>query len=616
MNEKEIKIVIAGHVDHGKSTLVGRLLSDSGQIPHDRREKVEIKCRKSGKPFEFAFLLDAFEEEQNQGITIDAVEIRWEFRGRRFLLIDTPGHKEFSKNMATGASRAEAAIMLLDAKEGLKEQFRRHASILAMLGIKNVFVAVNKMDLISYAAARFYELQTEITDCLHKAGLEAIGVIPVCAFRGENLIKKSPAMHWYKGKTLGEALLALKTAVESAGPLRFSVQDVYKSGEKRIYAGRIEAGFLRRGDRIKFLPAGLVSRVITIEKWPATGLKSAVKNDSIGITLADPLFLERGAVGSAPDTLPQASDRLKADIFWMGVKPLSQFGRYKFRLAAQEADCRLDSVLREIDASTFAVTGTAPKIVRRDNMGEVSLRLGKPLVMEPFSKTEAMGRFVLAEDGRIVGGGIITGVGAQPDKSAAGGNICLENRFLTRRNREERNGHKGFVIWLTGFSGSGKSTIAALVEKKLFLEGAQVYALDGDNLRLGLNGDLGFSPGERAENIRRAAQTARLFSEAGLIVLAAFISPYKSDREKARRIIGAENFAEIFIDCPLEVCAERDIKGLYKKAIAGEIKNFTGVSAPYEKPVKPDLAILSGRQSPEQAVQAIIKLLKSRKIIK
>lgn len=619
MTSAEIKIVIAGHVDHGKSTLVGRLLCDTGQMHADRKEKVEKRCKRDGKRFEFAFLLDAFEEEQDQGITIDAAEIRWNFGGKRFLLIDTPGHREFSKNMATGASKADAAIILLDAGEGIREQFRRHSRILAMLGIENIIVAVNKMDLAAYNARKFAAIKEEAGAFLARLGIPPAAVIPICALHGENLVQKSPKMPWYYGHPLAGALLDMKinknTGLE---PLRFSIQDVYKSGEKRIYAGRVESGVIRKGQELVFLPSGKTTSVKTIEKWHEPGVKTAKHGDCVGVTLAEPLSVERGEVAVGRKRAPAVSNLVRANIFWMGGQPLTAGRGYKFRLAAQEAGCRLVSVENVIDADTFEKMDASEDAIARNNMGDVTLQLDRPLVYDEFSKVAAMGRFVLVDEGRVSGGGIILGDARArlPGREIKDRKVFTERSGVTKEARRKRNGHPGFAIWLTGLPGSGKSTIARELEKKLFEAGVQVYALDGDNIRHGINRDLGYSCADRAENIRRLSELARLFSDAGLAVITAFISPFESDRQKARETIGAENFIEAFVDCPLQVCEKRDPKGLYKKARRGEILNFTGVHAPYERPVRPDITLRTDSIDAAAAVKKLLDFLKRKGKIK
>lgn len=625
MDDTDFKIAIAGHVDHGKSTLVGRLLSDSGQVPDDRKEKVEKICRQTGKRFEFAFLLDAFEEEQAQGVTIDYTEIRWRFGGRRFLLIDTPGHREFSKNMVTGASRADAAVLLLDAAEGIREQFRRHSHILAMLGLDRLVVAVNKMDVISYDARRFAEIDSEVRSFLGKIGLPPAAVVPVCAIRGENLLRPAAGMPWYRGRPLARELLRLKPGKSAGpGPLRFSIQDVYKFDEKRIYAGRVESGKVKKGQKILFLPSGKETRVGTIENWPGPGAGAAGRGECAGLTLKDPVFLERGEIGVDPGppggrggAAPFVSDIVPANIFWMGERPLAPGVSYSFRLAAQETGARLVSVENVIDASTFEKLDASEDSIAKNNMGDVTFKLDRPLVFDEFSRVDATGRFVVADEGRVCGGGIILKDAGKRLRYQGIKNRALftEESGVSRAAREKRNGHPGFAVWFTGLSGSGKSTIARELEKKLFGLGVQVYVLDGDNVRQGINRDLGFSSADRVENIRRLGELARLFSDAGMAVITAFISPFGSDRAIARRAIGAGRFIEVFLDCPLEICEKRDPKGLYKKARLGKLMSFTGVHSPYEAPLRPDITLRTGEITAGDAVEAVVKFLKKRGLL-
>lgn len=611
------RIVVAGHVDHGKSTLVGRLLCDTGQIPCDRKEKVRRICEKTGRRFEFAFLLDAFEEEQKQGITIDSSEIGWRFKGRTFIFIDTPGHKELLKNMVTGASRADAAILLLDASEGIRDQFRRHSYILKMLGLAKVIVAVNKMDVVSYSAGVYKKVDSEVRDFFKKNGISPVAVVPLCALNGDNVFEKSAKMKWYKGGTLCEAVYgSCSGAAAPAGPLRFSVQDVYKAGEKRICAGRVESGVLKAGQKIRFSPSGETTVVRSIEKWNEPARSRAREGESIGITLSDPVLVERGAVGSAMERPPNVSDLLHANIFWMGDLPMSAGKVYSLKLAAQEVNCRIDSIEKVINASTFEEIKSAGNSVAKNDVGSIVIKLEKPLAFDEFSGNAPMGRFVVADGGRVCGGGIVVKDSlrrAPVSEKRRTGRVFLEKSRVTGEEREKRNSHRAFVIWLTGLSGAGKSTVAKELEKALFTNNAQVFFLDGDNIRSGINRDLGFSSQDRLENIRRVGEIARLFADAGIITVTAFISPYGEDREMARKIIGPARFIEVFLDCPLEVCAGRDLKGLYKKARKGEILNFTGVNAPYEKPKNPDITIRTDKMTVKESVDEILEYLRARK---
>ncbi len=607
------RVVIVGHVDHGKSTLIGRLLSDTQQIFPERVEKVKKICDQNGKKFEFAFLLDAFEEEQKEGITIDKTEIPWVYGGKEFLIIDTPGHKEFLKNMISGASTAETALIMLDAEEGIKEQFKRHSYIVGMLGIKNIIVVVNKMDLVQYSEAHYKKLLQQIERIYSELKIQAAQIVPVSAFLGENLLAKSAKLSWYKGPCLAEALVAVFDQKEQQKQdLRFALQDVYKFDEKRIYAGKIESGCLSVGDKLKFLPSGSVSRVRSIESWNTkTPVLHAPEGSSTGFTLEDPLFLERGEIAfHENEKAPAVTFQAHASIFWMNAESLQPRKTYKFKMATQEVECKIETIFNVFNPQTFDdETPKAKESLRLENgeAGEIIIKFQKNIVCDAFSDFSSTGRFVLLDSHRIVGGGVIL--------SANTIQVFKESSELTSEERAKHYGHQGAVLWLTGLSGAGKSTIAKQLEKKLFLMNAHALVLDGDNLRKALNRDLGFSDEDRKENIRRTGAVAKLVADAGSIVIAALISPFKSDRDLVRAQMEGTKFIEVFVDCPLEECEKRDTKGLYKKARAGEIKGFTGIDSDYEEPVVPELTIASDKIKPEQAVEKILQYLQKEKIL-
>lgn len=613
MDQAYTKIVIVGHVDHGKSTLVGRLLSDTGQVFPERVEKVKNICEQNGKKFEFAFLLDAFEEEQKEGITIDKTEIPWVHEGKEFLIIDTPGHKEFLKNMISGASTAETALIMLDAHEGIKEQFKRHSYIVSMLGIQNVIVVINKMDLVNWSENHFARLRADVDRIYKEMKIDPSEVLPVSAFLGENLLQKSDKLSWYKGPTLAQALIQTTKRIKNKkNNLRFSLQDVYKFDEKRIYAGKIESGCIAIGDEIKFLPSGSISRIRSIEGWNhSVPLLTAEEGASTGFTLEDPLFLERGEIGfKVKEQAPVATFQVHASIFWMGTKPLTSGKNYKFKMATQETDCKIESIFNVFSPQTFDdEIQKKSESLKLDNgeAGEIIIKFQKNIVCDNFKDFPNTGRFVLLDDYRIVGGGVIL--------SSNTIQVFREKSELTSQERALHYGHKGAVLWLTGLSGAGKSTIAKTLEKKLFLQNAHMIVLDGDNLRKGVCRDLGFSAEDRKENIRRTGEMAKLLADSGLIAVAALISPFTSDREMVKTLMGETTFIEIFVDCPLEECEKRDSKGLYKKARAGEIKGFTGIDSTYEAPVHPDILINSKKFTPDEAVDEILTYLSRQKIL-
>jgi bifunctional enzyme CysN/CysC len=611
-----LKVVFVGHVDHGKSTLIGRIFHDTHSLPDGKVEQIQKACREEGMEFEYAFLLDALLEEQEQNITIDTTQIQFKTAVRPYVIIDAPGHKEFLKNMITGAASADAAVLLIAANEGVREQSRRHGYLLSLLGIKQVVVAVNKMDLAGYDEQTFKDVVAEYRKFLTQIGLEARTFVPISARNGFNVARRSPeVMPWYDGPSITEMLDQFEPPKKLTElPLRFPVQDVYRFDARRIIAGRIESGKLKVGDEITFSPNNKTSVVASIERWAAPAGSEASAGESIGITLTEQIFVERGHVGSHASHPPIESNRFRARLFWMGRRNLEPGQRYKLKLATQELDAEIVSIDRIIDASTLeTVTGGRTHIARND-VAEVVIQTRGALVMDNHEKNPILGRFVIVDERHVSGGGIIFG-GIYTDR----GRIKSENIFwtegnVTARHRILRNGHRGAVVWLTGLSGAGKSTIAQALERELFNRNINVYVLDGDNVRHGLNSNLGFSPEDRVENIRRVAEVANLMADSGQVVVTAFISPYRSDRRRAREIAleGGCDFVEVFVDAPLEVCEQRDPKHLYKKARAGEIKDFTGISAPYEAPEDPEIVTRTADATLDESVGRILEVLLPR----
>ncbi len=590
---RPLRIAVAGYVDHGKSTVIGRLLNDTSQVREDRFNKVKKICENTGKRFEYAFLLDALEEEQQQGITIDVTEVPWVYNGREYIIIDTPGHREFLKNMVGGASRADAAVLVVDVHEGLKEHFHRQVAVMALLGVPKIIVVLNKMDLVDWSEKAFQQREKELDVLFKNAGLKPPQVIPIAAWSGANLLSKSAEMPWYKGAPLAQALSDLPpVSGEELAPLRFPIQDVYKFEEKRIYAGRVEAGILKTGQKIRFLPSGRESVIESIEVFGEPERTAARPGDAIGITLADPLFLARGELGFEPSHPPRVSRTITADLFWLAPKPLLAGKSYAFRCGNAELLAQVDAIESVMNSETLAQA--AGSALAAGGIGRVRLTLDKALAHDFFKDNEKTGRFVLVEDFRVAGGGRILS-----DQRAY---LSTELSDVTPAERAKRFGHKGFVVWSTGLSGAGKSTIMRELEKQLFAQGVNVFVLDGDNVRQGICSDLGFSETDRVENIRRVAEVAKLFADAGVVVLAAFLSPFEENRRRAREIIGADRFVEVFVDCPLEICEKRDPKQLYSKARQGEVTQFTGLSSPYEKPESADIVLHTDQKSVAQCV--------------
>jgi bifunctional enzyme CysN/CysC len=610
-----LKVVFVGHVDHGKSTLIGRILHDTNSLPEGKTESIRAACAAEGMEFEYAFVLDALLEEQEQNVTIDTTQIQFRTARRQYVIIDAPGHKEFLKNMITGAANADAAVLVIAASEGIREQSRRHAYLLSLLGIKRIIVAVNKMDLVDYSRDVFAAIEREYTQFLFELGLQAARFIPMSAREGANVANRAAeVMSWWTGPTMVEALDAIEPAPPPIDlPLRFPVQDVYRFDDRRIIAGRIETGVLRAGDRIVFSPANKTAIVATIEGRHNSD-EPAVAGDSIGITLSEQIFVERGYVASHEAETPIEANRFHADLFWISQEPLRIGMQYSLKLTTQEVKCQIASIERVMDSSTLAVSSGDKIELARNEAGRVTIQTRAPLVMDNHERVPNLGRFVIQSRGKIGGGGIIFG-GVYTDRTKVKSeNISWTVGKIGAADRAIHNGHRGAVVWLTGLSGAGKSTIAQALESKLFQRAMHTYVLDGDNVRHGLNSNLGFSPEDRVENIRRVAEVAKLMADSGTVVVTAFISPYRMDRRRAREIAleGGAEFIEIFVDAPLDVCEQRDPKQLYRKARAGEIRQFTGIDAPYEAPTDPDIVVKTDEESVEESVAVILEKLLPR----
>jgi bifunctional enzyme CysN/CysC len=638
--EPTLRVVFVGHVDHGKSTLIGRILSDTNSLPEGKLEQVQRACAAENMEFEFAFLLDALLEEQEQNITIDTTQIPFKTAKRNYMIIDAPGHKEFLKNMITGASSADAAVLVIAANEGVQEQSKRHAYLLSLLGVRQFCVVVNKMDLANYSESRFLEIEKNYREFLKTLNLETNVFIPASARFGENITARSTKMEWHRGPTLAEALDEMTPLAPPIDlPLRLCVQDVYKFDDRRIIAGRIETGTLQVGDELVFSPANKTSIVQSIEHWPVIprnaegsrreSLKEAqrapstplgmtdqvgIAGDSIGITLREQIFVERGYVASHSKDSPIETNRFHADLFWIARQPARLSHLYTARLATQEVKCQIVSLDEVMDSSSLERNPTKADQLARNEVGRLTIQTRAPIVLDNHDRLPPLGRFVLVDDGMICGGGIIHG-GVYTDRGAIKSkNIFWSEGKITARARAGQHGHRGAVVWLTGLSGSGKSTIAQALERELFIRAMHPYVLDGDNIRHGLNSNLGFAPEDRVENIRRVSEVAKLMADAGNVVITAFISPYRADRQRARAIAmeGNAEFIEVFVDAPLEVCEERDPKNLYKKARAGQIREFTGIDAPYELPVDPEIVVQTNQQSVEESVASILERLLPR----
>ncbi len=606
--QSALKIVIVGHVDHGKSTLIGRLLHDTGSLPEGKLEELKAASARRGVPIEWSFALDAFQAERDQAVTIDTTQIRFKTARRDYVIIDAPGHREFLKNMVSGASSADAAILVVDAAEGVRETTRRHGYLLHLLGIRQVAVAINKMDLADFSQARFAEVKAEIVRYLDGIGVTPTAIVPICGRDGDNIASASQRMPWYQGPDAVAVLEGFQAQDAATDlPLRLPIQDVYKFDRRRILAGRIESGVLRTGDTLLFSPSNKTARVRSIESWPQDARPGeAHAGDSVSIVLEEQIFVERGEIASHTEHPPQLSTVFRGTVFWLGHAPLATGKSYKLKLATQEIPVTVQSVEKVIDTDSLAAA-TAEEVERHE-VAEVILRSRRIMTLDEFRAIPRCGRFALIDGHETAGGGIVSMEG-YPDQRQAlhvkATNLTSVEHGVAADIRTHRNGHRGGIMWFTGLSGAGKSTLAMAVEQHLFKKGYHVYVLDGDNVRHGLNANLGFSPEDRVENIRRVGEVAALFADAGFLCITAFISPYQADRDRARKAASGD-FHEIYIEADLATCERRDPKGLYRKARSGQIADFTGISAPYEAPMNPELTIESGDRPIEECVHEIV----------
>ncbi|MAZ76803.1 MAG: adenylyl-sulfate kinase [Micavibrio sp.] len=611
---QQLGVVIVGHVDHGKSTLIGRLLNDTNSLEDGKIDEIKGVCERRGVPFEWSFVLDAFQAERDQAVTIDTTQIFFSSDARDYVIIDAPGHREFLKNMISGASQADAAVLVVDADEGVREQTRRHAYMLHLLGMKQIAVVINKMDKVNYDPEVFENVSRDCQHYLESIGLHASYIIPIAARDGDMLDIRGDNMLWYKGKTLLGALDSFEVHSPSiARPLRFPIQDVYRFDEKRILVGRVETGILRKGDTLFFSPTNEKAVVTSIESWPLKrGVVEAQAGQSVGITLSEPIFVERGHIASHEKNLPMLSNVFQTNLFWLSERPLKVGNTYRVRYGTNEARVSVQSIDTLVDTQDLKKQEGASE-VQKNAVAEVTFRARDSLPIDPYKDNDKLGRVVVYEEYDVVGGGLIN-MDNYPDQRQMGQpkseNIYKVSHSVNPDMRAKMFGHYGGIFWLTGLSGSGKSTLAVAVEQAVFKRGKNIYVLDGDNVRHGLNADLGFSPEDRTENIRRIGEVAALQANAGVIVLSAFISPYQQDRDRAR-MAAPHHFHEIYVKADLETCEGRDPKGLYKKARSGEIKEFTGIDSPYEPPKNPDLVVDTKINDVETCVSQIVDYIEA-----
>jgi len=624
--EKDLlRFLTCGSVDDGKSTLIGRLLYDSKMIYEDQLAAVTRDSKIHGTTdddFDPALLTDGLKAEREQGITIDVAYRYFSTDKRKFIIADTPGHEQYTRNMATGASTCNLAVILVDARHGVITQTKRHSFICSLLGIKHVIVAVNKMDLVDWSQPVFEEIRTDYNAFVARLGFVDIHFIPMSALKGDNVVDKSDRMPWYDGPTFLHHIEQVNISSDrNLVDMRFPVQYVLRPNlDFRGFAGTVASGVLRVGDEVSSLPSRQVSRVESVVTADGN-LQEAFPPMAVTVTLEDEIDVSRGDMLVHVNNIPHIGNELEAMLIWMSGTPSRIGGTYQIKQCTSMVPGALTRLRYKIDVNTMRkVAGAEDAALELNEIGRVRITLHRPIAFDPYAKNKDTGSFVVVDrmtNATVAAGMIIDRAVSRPghEREPVSDNIVRSESLVAAADREKLLGQKGATVWLTGLSGSGKSTIARKLEKTLMDAGHLCCILDGDNIRHGLNRDLGFSMEDRTENIRRVAEVASLMNTAGAIVITAFISPYVADRRSARAVMGDERFVEVFVDAPIEVCEQRDPKGLYKKARVGEISQFTGVSAPYEPPEDPELTLPTAEVSADDAVQMIIDDLRSRHII-
>lgn len=607
-SKETLRFITCGSVDDGKSTLIGRLLFESKNIFDDQLSSIENDSRQygtQGESIDLALLVDGLQAEREQGITIDVAYRFFSTEKRRYIVADTPGHEQYTRNMATGASTADLAVILIDARKGVLTQTRRHSRIAAMMGIRQLVLAINKMDLVGFDEQVFTEIERDYRRFTEGFAFHAVQAIPLSGLEGDNVLFRSPRTPWYSGPTLMDYLECVDLSSErSCSAFRMPLQWINRPNlDFRGYCGRIAEGEIRTGDAVRVLPSGVKTRVRSIIRG-FDEVPHAFRNESVTLTLMDEVDASRGDVLAAANDPPESSDQFEARLLWMAEHAMTPGRQYLMKHACREVTVTVTEIKYREDVNTGA--HLAAKTLGLNEIGSVNLSSSAPLVFEPYGVNRILGGFVLIDKltYETVGAGMINFALRRAK------NIHWQALEINKTARAALKHQKPRCIWFTGLSGSGKSTIANLLEKRLHTEGMHTYMLDGDNVRHGLNRDLGFTEADRVENIRRVAEVASLMVDAGLIVLVSFISPFKSERDMARNLFAEGEFVEIFIDTPLAECERRDVKGLYAKARRGELKNFTGIDGPYEAPQSPDIYVPGTSASAEASVELILRSLK------
>ncbi len=608
-----LRFITCGSVDDGKSTLIGRLLYESKLIFEDQLAALEADSKKvgtQGGDLDFALLVDGLAAEREQGITIDVAYRFFSTDRRKFIVADTPGHEQYTRNMVTGASTADVAVILIDARRGVLTQTRRHSYIVSLLGIRHVVLAINKMDLIDFSQPLFEAIVKEYREFADQIGLKNVVPIPLSAVKGDNMLERSARTPWHEGPTLMEYLESIEIEDDlQSKPFRLPVQWVNRPNQNfRGFAGTIASGVLRKGDSVRALPSGRQSHVARIVTHDGD-LDQAVAGQSVTITLADEIDVSRGDVLAAASSPPAVADQFQSTIIWMHEEPMLPGRPYLLKLGTRTVTGSITAPKYKVNVNTLE--HLAAKQLELNEIGVCNISLDRPIAFDPYVENREMGGFVLIDklSNDTVGAGLLNYALRRSE------NIHWQALDVNKQARSALKGQRACVLWFTGLSGAGKSTVANLVEKRLHALGRHTYTLDGDNVRHGLNKDLGFTDADRVENIRRVAEVSKLMVDAGLIVLVSFISPFRSERRLARELMQQGEFLEVFVDTSIEEAEKRDPKGLYRKARRGELKNFTGIDSPYEIPDDPEVRIPTLELEPEQAANAIVQELRQAGII-
>ncbi len=608
-----LRFLTCGSVDDGKSTLIGRLLYDSQLILDDQLAALARDSARhgtAGSDLDFALLVDGLEAEREQGITIDVAYRFFSTPRRSFIVADTPGHEQYTRNMATGASGSDVAVILIDARKGVLTQTRRHTYICSLLGIRHICVAVNKIDLVEYSGERFHHIVGDYLGFAQSLAFGSVTAIPVSARLGDNVTRRSERMGWYEGPTLLEYLESVEVDLAlDDKPLRFPVQWVNRANQDfRGFCGTVASGCIRPGDRIVVAQSGRetsVRRIVTADG----DIPAAHPGDAVTLTLSDEVDIARGDVLARPESRPEVVDQFAAHVLWMAEEPMLPGRSYLLRIGSKYVPARVTTLKHKVDVNNLE--HIAARTLALNEIGLCNISTSTPVALDPYAENRETGAFILIDryTNATAGAGMIT-FGLRRAT-----NIHRQNLLIDKSARTRLLGHQATILWFTGLPGSGKSTIANIVERELHARGAHTYLLDGDNVRHGLSRDLGFTDADRVENIRRVGEVAKLFVDAGMIVLCSFISPFRAERRMVRELVGESEFIEVFVDTTLDECIRRDPKGLYARARAGKITNFTGIDSPYEPPEAAEVVVRTDEHSAEQAAQLVIDELQARHVI-